>query len=115
MPNHDFERRFFPVDGREFITRSGTWRCELNGPVDVSGPDRRTFFLRFTLLQADARWKGGVSASERTLELRTSLASFHNIGGKETGYANWLLLVVEGSLDSDKTDDVRVADEIERG
>jgi hypothetical protein len=49
----------------------------------VSGPDRRVFFLRFTLLQADVRWKDGFSAIERTLELRTSLASFHNIDGKQ--------------------------------
>ena len=110
----DFERKFFPVDGEEFVTRSGRWRCELNGPVDVSGPDRRVFFLRFTLLQPDARWEGGASSAERTLELRTSLVSFHNLDGKQAGYANWLRLVVEGFLDSDKTSDVKEVYEIER-
>ena len=109
-----FAERFFPVDGREFLARSGTWRCELDAPVDVSGVDRRTFYLRFILVKPDARWKG-TKATERKLQLRTSLATFHNLDGKQAGYAGWLELVVEGFLDSDKTENVIEAYEIERG
>ena len=63
----DFSERFFPVDGRKFVVRSGTWRCELDGPVDVSGVDRRVFPLRFFLVKQDARWKGAPT-NERRLE-----------------------------------------------
>lgn len=109
-----FAERFLPVDGREFLVRSGTWCCELNGPVDVSGVDRRVFHFRFSLLKGDARWKGPTT-TERKLELRTSLATFHNLDGKGAGYAAWLSLVIEGFLDSNNTEDVIEAYEIERG
>ena len=72
------------------------------------------FFLRFALVEPCARWKG-IPANERRLELRTSLASFHNIGGNQTGYAGWLSLVVEGFLDSDETEGTKEVYEIERG
>lgn len=110
----DFERQWFPVDGREFAERTGKWRCELDAPVDRAAPDLRTFFLRFVLLEKDPRWTGPISP-DRTLQLKTSLASFHNIGGKQTGYAGWLSLVIDGFLDGGKTDDVIEALEIERG
>jgi hypothetical protein len=110
----EFAERFFPVHGREFLARSGIWRCELNGPVNVSGVDRRVFYLRFVLVKPDPRWKGA-PAKERKLELRTSLATFHNLDGRGVGYAGWLALVIEGFLDSDKTEDVIEAYEIERG
>jgi hypothetical protein len=44
-----FAERYFPVEGQTFLSRSGTWVCELDGPVDVSGVDRRIFYLRFKL------------------------------------------------------------------
>ena len=110
----EFERQWFPVDGREFIERSGKWRCELDAPVDRLSPDLRTFFLRFALVEKGPHWTAPVSP-ERTLQLKTSLASFHNIDGKQTGYAGWLSLVIDGFLDGDKTKDVIEALEIERG
>lgn len=109
-----FERRWLPVDGREFIERSGKWRCELDGPVDLAHPDLRIFFLRFVLAEKDERWTAAIP-SERKLQLKTSLISFHNIDGKQTGYAGWLGLVIDGFLDGPKTDDVIEALEIERG
>jgi hypothetical protein len=109
-----FAERFFPVAGREFLARSGTWRCELDAPVDVSGVDRRVFCLRFVLVEPDPRWKG-TPATERKLQLRTSLATFHNLDGTQAGYAGWLDLVVKGFLDSDRTENVIEAYEIERG
>jgi hypothetical protein len=66
-----FAERFLPVEGLRFLSRSGTWLCELNAPVDVSGVDRRIF----KLIEADPRGKGP-AAQTRKLELRTSLASF---------------------------------------
>lgn len=109
-----FERRWFPVDGREFTERSGKWRCELDGPVDVAGADLRVFHLRFVLLDKDPRWTGA-TPSERKLQLKTSLASFHNVDGKNAGYGRWLSLVIDGFLDGGKPDDVLEALEIERG
>jgi hypothetical protein len=109
----NFERRWLPVDGREFTERSGKWRCELDGPVNLAAPDLRTFFLRFVLVEKDPRWKGPIAA-ERTLQLKTSLMSFHNIDGKQAGYASWLELVIDGFLDAGKTDDVIEAFVIER-
>jgi hypothetical protein len=110
----EFGERFFPVYGREFLARGGTWFCELNGPVDVSGVDRRVFSLRFVLVKPDPRRKRR-PAKERKLELRTRLTTFHNLDGKGVGYAGWLALVIEGFLDFNKTEDVIEAYEIERG
>ena len=104
-----FAERYFPVDGQEFVSRSGTWRCELYGPVDVSGVDRRIFYLRFHLTIPDPRWKGS-PATLRKLELRTSLASFT----LDPTYATWLRLVIDGFLDSDKIDHMQEAYEVER-
>jgi hypothetical protein len=104
-----FAERYFPVEGRTFLSRSGTWICELNGPVDVSGVDRRVFFLRFKLTTLDPRWKGPAT-NERKLELRASLASFHFAAG----YADWLRLVIDGFLDSDKIEHMQEAYEVER-
>jgi hypothetical protein len=106
----EFSKRFFRVDGREFHVHSGTWRCELKEPVDESGIDRRTFYLRFFLVEPNARWKGA-TAKERNLELRTSKAVFH----LKNGYADWLALVIVGFLESDKAEDMIEAYEIERG
>jgi hypothetical protein len=108
-----FAERFLPIDGREFFSRSGKWRCELNGPANTNGVDQRIFYLRFVLVTADPRWKG-TAATERKLELRTSLATFHNPDGKGTGYSGWLTLVIDGFLDGDKTEDIIEAYEIER-
>jgi hypothetical protein len=109
-----FAERYLPVEGKTFISRSGTWVCELDGPVDVSGVDRRIFCLRFKLANADPRWKGPI-AKERNLELRTSLASFCQVGpAPHPGYAGWLLLVIHGFLDSDTIDQIQEAYEMER-
>jgi hypothetical protein len=109
-----FAEQYLPVDGQTFLSRSGTWVCKLDGPVDVSGVDRRIFYLRFNLTTPDPRWKGQ-SVNERKLELRTSLASFHGIGSAPTpNYADWLRLVIDGFLDSDKIDHVQEAYEVER-
>ncbi len=105
-----FAERYLPVDRQTFLSRSGTWLCELNGPVDVSGVDRRIFYLQFNLIELDSRWKGS-SASKRKLELRTSLASFTF----DPGYAGWLRLVIDGFLDSDNIDHMQEAFEVERG
>lgn len=105
-----FAERYFPVDGREFPERSGTWLCEIDAPVDLSQGDVRVFHLRFTLTTPDPRWKA-TATPERRLELRTSDISFHF----ETGYAGWLLLVIDGFLDSDEIAGVREALKIERG
>lgn len=113
MLTDDFGQRWFPVDGREFTERSGKWRCELDGPVDRLPPDLRTFSLRFVLLKKNPRWTTSM-ASKRTLELKTSLASYHNIDGKQTGYAGWLSLVIDGFLDGGKSHDVIEAFEIEK-
>ena len=104
-----FAERYFPVNGKPFLSRGGTWVCELDGPVDVSGVDRRVFFLRFKLTTPDPRWKGP-PATERKLELRTSLASFHFT----PDYADWLRLVIDGFLDSDRIDQMQEAYEVER-
>jgi len=104
-----FAERYLPVDGQTFLSRSGTWICELDGPVDVSGVDRRIFFLRFKLTTPDPRWKGQ-DANERKLELRTSLASFHFTAG----YADWLRLVIDGFLDSDEIEYMQEGYEVER-
>jgi hypothetical protein len=109
-----FAARHFPIDGREFVSRSGAWRCDLNGPVTTSSVDQRVFYLRFILIKAGPQWKG-TTATERTLELRTSLATFHNLDGRGAGYASWLGLVIEGFLDADKTEAMIEAYEIERG
>jgi hypothetical protein len=105
-----FAERHFPVGGREFVERSGTWLCNLHAPVDLLPVDLRVFHLRFTLKEPDPRWKGTVS-SERRLELRTSDISFHF----EAGYAGWLLLVIDGFLDADEIVGTREAFKIERG
>jgi hypothetical protein len=105
-----FAERYLPVEGQTFVSRSGTWVCELDGPVDVSGVDRRILFLRFKLTTPDPRWKG-TTASERKLELRTSLASFHF----DPTYAGWLRLVIDGFLDDpSKVDHIQEAHEVER-
>jgi hypothetical protein len=109
-----FAERYFPVDGQTFLSRSGTWLCELGGPVDVSGVDQRIFHLRFHLTKPDPRWIGP-AADERKLELHTSLASFHGIGpAPSPGYADWLRLVIDGFLDSTKIDHMQEAYEVER-
>jgi len=105
-----FAERYFPVGGHEFVERSGAWQCEINGPVDLSPSDLRVFYLRFALKEPNPRWKG-TAATERRLELRTSEISFHF----EAGYADWLLLVIDGFLDSDEIVGVREALKIERG
>lgn len=105
-----FAERYLPVEGRTFVSRSGTWVCELDGPVDVSGVDRRIFFLRFKLTTPDLRWEG-TPANERKLELRTSLASFHF----DPTYAGWLRLVIDGFLDDpSKVNYIQEAYEVER-
>ncbi|MGB9456913.1 MAG: hypothetical protein WCB12_12770 [Bryobacteraceae bacterium] len=85
-----FAERYLPVEGQTFLSRSGTWLCELNGPVDVTGVDRRIFSLTFKRIKADPRWKGPL-AEIRKLELRTSLASFTF----DPSYAGWLRLVID--------------------
>jgi hypothetical protein len=83
--------------------------CELDRPVNVSGADRRIFYLRFKQIEHDPRWTGP-AATERKLELRTSLASFHF----DSSYSGWLLLVIDGFLDSDKVEHMQEAYEVER-
>ncbi len=102
-----FAERYWPVAGQQFISRTGTWLCALGGPVDVSGVDRRIFYLQFNQIEPDRRWNGPTS---RTLELRTSLISFVH----DPTYGPWLRLVVDGFLDSDKVDEVKEAFEVER-
>jgi hypothetical protein len=92
-----FAERYLPVEGSTFLSRSGTWLCELKGPVDVSGVDRRILYLHFSLVDADPRWNGPTSR-ERKLELRTS----------------WMYLVIHGFLDSDELEGMREAYEVER-
>jgi len=104
-----FAERYFPVAGREFVERSGTWLCELDAPVDLLPVDQRVFRLRFRLTKSDPRWKGP-AVTEQRLELRTSLISFHF----EDGYAGWLLLVISGFLDSGEIVGIREAYKIER-
>jgi hypothetical protein len=104
-----FAERYFPVAGRKFVERSGTWLCELAAPVDRSPVDQRIFHLRFALKQADARWRGPAAAEQR-LELRTSNIGFHF----EHGHAGWLLLVISGFLDSGELVGIRDAYAIER-
>jgi hypothetical protein len=78
--------------------------------VEVSGVDRRIFFLRFKLTTTDPRWKAP-EANERKLELRASLASFHF----DPSYAGWLQLVIDGFLDDlDKVNDIQEVHEVER-
>jgi hypothetical protein len=105
-----FAERYFPVDGREFPQRRGTWLCELAAPAAPLHSDVRVFHLCFTLKEPDPRWKG-IVATERRLELRTSNISFHF----EARYAGWLLYVIDGFLDSDELVGVREAFQIERG
>jgi len=75
--------------------------------VDVSGIDRRTFFLQFRQIAPDRRWSG---PTERNLELRTSLGSFHHV----PGYAGWVRLVIAGFLDSQEAEATCEAYDIER-
>jgi hypothetical protein len=98
----------FPIDGRQSLSRTGTWICHLTSPVDLAPSDRRTFHLQFDQIATDRRWNG---PAVRALELRTSAFSF----ATDPGYAPWLLLVVDGFLDSDEVDGVREAFEVERG
>src|SRR5258708_1514727 len=102
-----FAERYLPVEDQTFLSRSGTWVCELNGPVDVSGVDRRIFYLHFRQIKPDRRWNG---PTDRKLELRTSLVSFTF----DQSYAGWLRLVIDGFLDSDKVERVQEAYEVER-
>ena len=102
-----FAKRYLPVEGQTFLSRSGTWACELNGPVDVSGVDRRLFNLHFNQITPDQRWSGPTT---RQLELRTSLCSFTF----DPRYADWLRLVINGFLDSDKVEHIQEAYEVER-
>jgi hypothetical protein len=102
-----FAERHWPVAGRQFLSRTGIWICDLTGPVDVSGVDRRTFYLRFNQIEPDRRWTG---PTVRTLELRTSLNSFTH----DPHYGPWLLLVVDGFLDTDEIDRIQEVYEIER-
>jgi hypothetical protein len=102
-----FVERYWPVDGQKFLSRSGTWLCDVTAPVDVSGVDRRTFHLRFNQIKPDRRWTG---PTVRTLELRTSLHSFTF----DPSYGSWLRVVVNGFLDSDKVDYAQEAYEVER-
>jgi hypothetical protein len=104
-----FAARHLPIDGQIFVARSGTWKCEINGPVDVSGVDRRIFYLDFKLVEPDTRWSGP-TAHKRKLELRTSLASFTF----DPTYAGWLLLVIDGFLGSEEIDHMQEAYEVER-
>jgi|SRR5580658_9802024 hypothetical protein len=102
-----FAERYLPVEGETFLSRNGAWLCELNGPVDVSGVDRKVFHLQFKQVEPDPRWNG---PTDRRLELRTSLASFAH----DPGYATWLRLVIDGFLDSDKVEHMQEAYEVER-
>ena len=102
-----FAERYLPVENQTFISRSGTWVCELDGRVDVSGVDRRVFYLAFSQIAPDRRWTGPTT---RKLELRASLASFTF----DPAYAGWLHLVIEGFLDSDKVEHMQEAYEVER-
>ena len=103
-----FAERYFPVESQTLPpSRSGTWVCELERPVDVSGSDRRVFYLRFKLTKSDPRWKGP-AANERKLELRTSLARFHWTGSvPDPAYTYWLRRVIDGFLDSKKIEDIK--------
>jgi len=101
-----FADRYLPIEGRTFLSRSGTWRCELGGPVDVSGVDRRIFYLEFNLTTPDLRWNHP-TARQRRLELRTSLDG-------DSRYAGLLLLVIKGFLDSEKTEDIQEVYEVKR-
>ena len=49
-------------------------------------------------------------ANRRRLELRTSLISFVH----DASSAGWLRLVIDGFLDSDKTENMQEAYEVER-
>jgi hypothetical protein len=102
-----FAEQYWPVTGHEFQSRTGIWICDLTGPVDVSGVDRRVFYLRLDQIEPDRRWTGPTA---RTLELRTSLGSFTH----DPEYGPWLLLVVNGFLDGDEVNGVREAYEVER-
>jgi hypothetical protein len=101
-----FAERYLPVESQDFLSRSGTWLCELNGPVGVSGVDR-IFYLEFNQLKPDRRWNGPIT---RKLELRTSLVSFTF----DPSYAGWLRLVIDGFLDSDRVEHMQEAYEVER-
>jgi hypothetical protein len=102
-----FAERRLPIDGKQFLSRTGTWICHLTSPVDLAPVDRRTFHLHFDQIVTDRRWTG---PAIRTLELRTSAGSF----ATAPSYAPWLLLVVDGFLDSDEVDGLREAFEVER-
>ena len=102
-----FAERYWPVAGQQFLSRTGTWICDLTRPVDVFGVDRRTFYLQFNQIEPDRRWTG---PAVRTLELRTSLISFTF----DPSYGAWLRLVVDGFLDSDEVNLVQEAYKIER-
>lgn len=105
-----FTERYFPIDGHEFVERCGTYLCSLDVPVDLAPVVLRILRLRFILKRPDPGWTG-TTATERRLELRTSLSSFHF----EAGYAGWLLLVIKGFLDTAEIAGVREAFRIERG
>ena len=102
-----FAERYWSVAGQQFLSRTGIWICDLTSPVEVSGVDRRTFYLQFNQIESDRRWTG---PTVRTLELRTSLISFTF----DPSYGPWLRLVVDGFLDSDKVNHVQEAYEVER-
>lgn len=102
-----FAERYWPVDGKQFLSRTGTWICHLAKPVDFLPPDRRVFHLKFDQLHADWRWTG---PTVRTLKLCTSDFSFAH----DPSYGPWLHLVVEGFLGTDEVDGVREAFQVER-
>lgn len=66
------------------------------------------------LVEDDARWIAPMP-SELRLQLTTCLASFHNIDGKNAGYAGWLAeCVVKGFLDAGQPDAAISAPQIQR-
>ena len=81
----------WPLDRRQFSSRTGTWICHLTRPVDTAPPDRRTFYLQF---------KNGPAV--RTLELRTSAFRF----ATDPNYAPSLIQRVNEFLDSNEVDKV---------
>jgi hypothetical protein len=102
-----FAERYLPIEGRTFLSRSGTWICRLTRPVDEFPIDRRTFYLRFEQIEPDDRWTG---PNVRTLELRTSHAGFAH----DRDYSSWLHPVVDGFLDSNNVNHMQEAYEVER-
>ena len=85
---------------KTFLSRSGTWVCELDESVDVFAIDRHTSYLKFKQIEPERRWAG---PEVRTLELRTSHATFAH----DPSCGPWLRLVIDGFQDSDRVNHVQ--------